>query len=204
MIRHISLGTNEVFYYNYFGEQLPLRPITTIELDDCFYKALRFADEEIADLVVKLKLRLIKPKTPIKIDNNRYAELQKYYNSLDYWIVYFAMKDFQDEDFAKPIDGIPNGLHLVRKMRDIHKIAKSVLNASYQPREVIRELVMSDDGKVVASIVFNLNIPLTDYANMTKLQRDFLVLSKLGGGKPVKISKSGEKMQIRKKLKEVV
>jgi hypothetical protein len=204
MIRHISLGTNEVIYYNYFGEQLPLRPISTFELDDCFYNALKFADEEIADLVVKIKLRLIKPKTIIEFDNNRYAELQKYYSSIDYWIVFFSMKNFQDEEFAKPIDGTPNGLHLVRKMRDIHKIARFILDASYQPKEIIREIVTSDDGKVVASIVFNLNVPLTDYSKMTKLQRDFLVFSKLGGGKTRKISKSGDKMKIRKQLKEVV
>jgi len=204
MIRHISLGTNEVIYYNYFGEQMPLRPISTFELDECFYNVLRTADEEIAELIVKLKLRLIKPKTIIKYDNNKYAELQKYYNNLDYWIVFFAMKDFQDEEFSKPIDGIPSGLHLVKKMRHIHKIAKFILNASYQPKEVIQEIVRSDDGKVIASIVFNLNVPLTDYSKMTKLQRNFLVFSKLGGGKSHRVSKSGDKVKLRQKLKEVV
>ena len=89
MMKHISLGTNEVFYYNYFGEQLPLRPITTTELDECFYNALAFADQEIAELVVKFKLRLIKPKTQLQIDNKKYAELQKYHDNIDYWIVFF-------------------------------------------------------------------------------------------------------------------
>ena len=204
MIKHISLGTNEVFYYNYFGEQLPLRPITTTELDECFYKALAFADQEIADMVVKFKLRLIKPKTQVKIDNKKYAELQKYHDNIDYWIVFFAMKDFQDEDFTKPENGIPRGLHLVRKMRNIHLIARSILDTSYQPKEVIQEIVRSDDGKIVASIVFNLNVSLAEFSKMTKLQRDFLVLSKLGGGESHKISKSGDKVKIRGKLKSVI
>jgi len=203
-MKHISLGTKEVFYYNYFGEQLPLRPISTFELDECFYNALAFAENEIAELVVKLKLRLISPKTQIKIDNEKYAELQKYYNSLDYWIVFFAMKDFQDEDFTKPDNRIPRGLHLVKKMRDVHKIAREVLNTSYQPKDVIQEIVKTTDGKVVASIVFNLNVPLAEFSKITKLQRDFLVLSKTTGGKPRKISKSGEKLRVRKAIKEVV
>lgn len=204
MIKHISLGTNEVFYYNYFGEQLPLRPISTFELDECFYNALAFAENEIAELIVKLKLRLISPKTQIKIDNGKYAELQKYYNSLDYWIVFFAMKDFQEEDFAKPDNGFTRGFALVKQMRDVHKIAKEILNASYQPKEVIQEIVKTSDGKVIASIVFNLNVPLSEYSKITKLQRDFLVFSKATGGKSRKISKSGEIVKIRKKLKEVV
>jgi len=207
MIKHISLGTNEVFYYNYFGEQMPLRPISTFELDECFYNALRYAEDEIAELVVNLKLRLITPKTQIKFDNKKYAELQKYYNNLDYWIVFFAMKDFQDEEFSKPIDGIPSGLHLVRKMRHIHKIAKLILSTSYQPKDVIQEIIKTSDGKVLASIIFNLNIPLNDYSKITKLQRDFLVLSKsdmMGIGAPHKVSKSGDKAKLRKKLKDVV
>lgn len=204
MIKHISLGTNEVFYYNYFGEQLPLRPISTFELDECFYNALAFAENEIAELVVKLKLRLISPKTKIELDNKKYAELQKYYNSLDYWIVFFAMKDFQDEDFTKPENGFPRGLHFVKTMRDVHKIAKEVLNASYQPKEVIQEIVRSSDGKVIASIVFNLNVPLSEYSKITNLQRDFLVLSKITGGKPRKISMTGDVVKVRKQLKEVV
>lgn len=202
-MKHISLGTKEVFYYNYFGEQLPLRPITTFELDECFYNALAFAENEIAELVVKLKLRLISPKTKIKIDNGKYAELQKYYNSLDYWIVFFAMKDFQDDDFTKPDNRIPRGFHLVKEMRDVHKIAKEVLNASYQPKDIIQEIVRTSDGKVIASIVFNLNVPLAEFSKITKLQRDFLVLSKTGG-KPRKISKSGDKAKIRKEIKKVI
>ena len=204
MIKHISLGTNEKIYYNYFGEQLPLRPITTQELDQCFYKALAFAEQEIAELVVKFKLRLVKPKTQIDIDNDRYVELQKYYNDIDYWIVFFAMKDFQDEDFTKPENGIPKGLHLVRKMRNIHLIARTILDASYQPNDVIQEIVRSEDGKILASIVFNLNVPLSEISKMTKLQRDFLVFSKIGGRTPHRISKSGDKLKIRSKIKEVV
>jgi len=204
MIKHISLGTSEVFYYNYFGEQLPLRPISTFELDECFYNTLNTTESDIAELVAKLKLCLISPKTEIKIDNKKYAELQKYYKNLDYWIVFFAMKDFQDEEFTKPVAGIPHGIQLVRKMRDVHKIAKTILNASYQPKEVIQEIVRSSDGKILANIVFNLNVPLSDLSKITKLQRDFLILSKSGGGKHRKISRTGDKVKIRTKIRKVV
>ena len=205
MIKHISLGTSEVFYYNYFGELLPLRPINTYELDDCFYNSLATAQENIVELVVKFKLGVVKPKTNIKIDNKSYAELQKYFNNIDYWIIFYAMKDFQDEDFTKLIDGIPSGIHLVQKMRRVHLIAKAVLTASYQPKEIIQEIVRSDEGKTLATIVFTLNVPLTKISKMTRLQRDFLVYSKLqDSGTKHTISKTGDKVKIRKNMKEVV
>jgi len=202
MIKHISLGTGEAIYYNYFGEQLPLRPISSFELDECFYNGLKFAEEEIAELVVKIKLSLINPKTIVQINNKKYAELQKYFSNVDYWITFFAMKDFQDENFSKPINGIPQGIENVKKMRDVHNIAKFILDTSYQPKEVVQEIVKSSDGKIIANIVFSLNVPLAQYSNLTKLQRDFLVYSKTGERRM--ISKSGDTLKLRSKLKRMV
>jgi len=206
MIKHITLGTKEVFFFNYNGEQLPLRPISSYELDDCFYKSLVGADEEIADLVVKLKLSLIKPQDKIEVSNKKLAELKKYFDRLDYWIVYYGMKDFQDLDFQKLEREFPKGIKIVQQMQHIHKMATKILTFSYQPKEIIEEIVRDEEGEIVASIVFNLNVPLSELAGMTKLQRDFLILSKTKGKKPVKhtISKSGDKMDIRELLGGVV
>lgn len=206
MIKHITLGTKEVFFYNYNGEQLPLRPISSFELDDCFFKSLYFADKEIADLVVKIKLSLVSIKDNWEYDNKRLAELKKYFDDLDYWIVYHAMKDFQDIDFQKPEDGFPKGIKLVRQMQHIHEIATEVLTYSYQPKEIIQEIIKTDDGETVATILFTLNIPLADFGNLTQLQKDFLILSKIEKTKPKrrKISKTGDKMDIRELLKGMI
>jgi hypothetical protein len=116
------------------------------------------------------------------------------------------MKDFQDEDFTKPDPVVPKGFHLVQQMKDIHKIATFILNASYQTEEVIKEIIRDGTGKNIATVVFHLNVQLAEFSKLTKLQRDFLILSKIKDQEPVqrKVSVSGAKGQLRKKLKSVV
>lgn len=202
MIRHIQLGINEKFYYDYNGEQLPLRPISSMELDQCFFNALYFTEPNIADLVIKIKLRLIDPKTKIDVDNKKLAQILNYYNNVDYWIVYSAMKDFQDSDFTKE----EKGFNYVKQMRNIHQIAQEVLRHSYQPKEVIQEIIKSDEGKLLATIIFSLNIPLNELSKLTDLQKDFLILSKLEKNKPKKhtISKTGDTTNIQDILRGLV
>ena len=196
MINHITLGTKEVFYFDYNGEQLPLRPISSYELDQCFYYSLIFADSEVSDFVIKLKLGIINPQAKIDIDNSKYAEIKKYFDSLDYWIVYYGMKDFQDFDFQKETNKIPNGIEIVKEMDFVHEISSEILSYSYQPKEVIKEIIKDEEGKLIATVVFNLNVPLSDFASMTKLQRDFLILSKIGNGRSSNISKTGDTIKI--------
>ena len=203
MLRHIQLGINEKFYFNYNGEQIPLRPISSMELDQCFFNALTYVEDEIADLVVKIKLRLIDPKTKIEIDNKRLAHILKYYNDVDYWIVYFSMQDFQDDDFNKLENNIPKGFKIIKEMRNIHKIAQYILGYSYQPHEVIQEIIKTQEGKMVASIVFNLNVPLNELSKLTDLQKDFLILSRIEQNKPYKhiLSKTGDTVKLGDILK---
>lgn len=201
MIEHIKLGVNEVFYYNYEGEALPLRPISSYEIDESIFRALKKADPKIAEFVVKIKLGLLGMQDTVKIDSKSYADLKKYYNSIDYWFVYHAMKDFQDESFSKTNfeHKVPEGFLKVKKMNYVHDIAKKVLNYSYQPKEVVKEIVKTKEGKVIAKIVFFLNQPLSsNFGDLTKLQRDFLLYSKLQDSHPRSIQKSGEIRKLKK------
>jgi len=213
ILKHIKLGTKEVLYYPYAeGKQpLPLRPISTWELDDCFYKALEDTPDNIADFIVKVKLDLIDKKTNINVENTGYIKLMKFYNSIDYWIVYYSMKDFQDKQFSLPdyteIDSFPKGFYEVMKMIGVHKIAKFVLSSSIRSEDVIKEIFKDEAGKEVASIYLYLNVPLAEMGDITKLQRDFMIYSKLHLGKIVKgearkqkYSISGEKMTIKQVL----
>jgi hypothetical protein len=151
LIKHIKLGTSEVLYYPYTeGKQpLPLRPISSWELDDCFYRALNNTPDKIADFIVKVKLDLIDRKTNINVENSGYVKLMRFYNEIDYWIVYYAMKDFQDSEFSvNNFDtGEPYGINIVKKMLDVHKISKFVLTASYQPKEIIKEIIRDEQGR---------------------------------------------------------
>jgi len=104
------------------------------------------------------------------------------------------MKDFQDEDFS---------LELIKKMEHVHKIATQIMSYSYQPKEVIEEVIKTDEGKLIANVVFYLNVPLSEFGSLTKLQRDFLILSKIKP-KEKDISKTGDTMDLRELLGGIV
>ena len=181
-LRHIKLGVNEVFYYDYDGNALPLRPISSYELDDCFYKALDFATQKVADLVIKLRLSLIEKSEEVDFTNEDYLSLQKHYDAISYWAVFHSMKDFQDEDFSIPIyeddELLPKGIFQIRKMNYIHDIANIIVNASYRPKEFIKQIIKDDIGKEVAYLVLYFNVPIANIDKITRFQRDFLIYSK--------------------------
>lgn len=181
-LRHITLGVNEVFYYDYDSNALPLRPISSYELDDCFYKALEIATPKVADLVIKLRLSIIGKSEDVDFTNEDYLSLQKHYDTISYWIVFYSMKDFQDEDFLKPIyrDGevLPKGIFSVRKMNYIHDIAQKIVDSSYKPKDFIKQIIKDEIGDDLAYLTFYLNVPLSNISDITKLQRDYLICSK--------------------------
>lgn len=191
ILRHIKLGVKEVFYYDYDSNALPLRPISSYELDDCFYKALKYATQEVADLVVKIRLKLIEKAEEVDFSNEDYLSLQKHYDTISYWIVFHAMKDFQDEDFSIPIyqenELLPKGIFKIRKMNHVHDIANFVINSSYRPKEYIKQIIKDEVGKEVAYLTLYFNVPLANIPDITKLQRDFLIYSK---GEMVKVKAS--------------
>lgn len=195
IIKHITLGTNEVLYYPYNSgkEPLPVRPISSFELDQCFYNALdNCENDKIASFVVKYRIGLIKGDTGVDISNNGYKELISFYNEIDYWVVYFGMKDFQKPDFSKTDfkTGEPKGFSLIRKMSDVHKISSFIFSASIRDESVIVEIFSDNRGQEVAKVVYYLNVPLSDFSKITKLQRDYLIYSK---GKLRELSKKGIK-----------
>jgi hypothetical protein len=197
MIKHITYGTDEVFHFNYNGEKLPLRPISSYELDQCFFNALKGATKEIAEIFLKLKMGLVKGSQKITYNNKLLAELRDYFDNLDYWVVYYGMKDFQEDSFS---------IEDVKKMQHIHQIALRIYGYSYQPKEIIEEIVRDGEGRHIATIVFNLNIPLGKLSELTKLQRDFLIISKLDRQKPKKsgLSKSGDTIKLGDILGDLV
>lgn len=182
VLRHIKLGVKEVFYYDYDGEALPLRPISSYELDDCFYKALDYATPEVADLVIKLRLKIKDRNKQVVFSNENYLSLQKHYDAISYWAVFHSMKDFQDEDFKKPIledsNIFPKGILQIRKMSHVHDIANTIINASHRPKDLLKQIIKDKTGRNIGTLVFYLNVPLADIPDMTKLQRDYLIYYK--------------------------
>lgn len=183
ILRHIKLGTDEVLYFPYEGKYpLPLRPISSYEFDECFYRALKLAPNKIADLVIKLRLKRVDKDRDINVSSEGFADLQKFYDSMAYWVVYFGMKDFQDEEFRKPnynkIDAYPNGYYITLRMNYIHEISDFILNSSYQNEEVIKEIFEDEYGREVAYSIHFLKQPLGELSKLTKLQKKYMVYSK--------------------------
>ena len=101
MLKYITLGTDCKEYFFYDGKPLPIRPLSSYELDQAFIKAVESVSPLIFNSVMNLKLN-IKENIDIKLDKNNYKDFMSYYNEVDYWIVYFAIKDFQEEEFDFP------------------------------------------------------------------------------------------------------
>ena len=182
VLRHIKLGVKEVFYYDYDSNALPLRPISSYELDDCFYKALGYATANVVDLVIKLRLNLVEKSEQVDFSNEDYLSLQRHYDAISYWVVFHSMKDFQDEDFKTPIfkneEVLPKGIFQIRQMSYIHDIADIVVNSSYRPKEFVKQIIKDEYGKEIAYLNLYFNVPLANIPDITKLQTSYLVYSK--------------------------
>ena len=195
-LRHIKLGVKEVFYYDYDGNALPLRPISSYELDDCFYKALKYATLDVANLVIKLRLKLIEKSEQVDFTNEDYLSLQQHYDAISYWVVFHSMKDFQDEDFKIPIfkndEILPKGMFKIREMSHIHNIANIIVKSSYRPKEFIKEIIKDEYGKEIAYLTLYFNVPLSNISDITKLQKNYLIYSK---GEITKVKASDSKTE---------
>lgn len=192
LLKHITLGTDEILYYPYNGgkEPLPLRPLSSFEIDQCFYKSFDdVIDPKVVGFLIKYRLEVVRGSTEIKIDdisNEKYINLLKAIYDTNYWIVYESMKDFQEEDFSKPDFSdfaYPNGFNIVKKMKDVHEIAEFILDSSTQPLTVIKEILSDDFGRDIAYAVYYLNVPLAHFSKLTKLQKRYLIYSKQNLGK---------------------
>lgn len=211
IVKHITLGTDEVLFfpYNEGKEPLPLRPISSFELDQCFYNSLQYAPSNVASLIIKIKLKLIDTKRDIDVSDEGYVELQRYTDAIDYWIVYYSMKDFQDITFSMPdydeLECHPKGFYTIRdKMEKVHEIASFVMDASYRNKEVIKEIFTDEIGREVGYCIYYLNMPLAEIGKLTKLQRSYIIYSKnhlpkiiKGKRKEIGYIRSGEQMTLK-------
>ena len=195
ILKYIQLGTNAKEYFNYDGNPLPIRPLSTYEMDQIFLKVIKEGiTQSTFKTLIELKMNLLNPDQQIILDKTRYGEFAYYYHQIDYWIVYYAMKDFQPEKFSMPDydeefkdkyddwnPEVPKGYYIVRQMKFVHEIAKDIKNTTSQPVEKIIEVLRNSKGKVLATKTFLLKVPLANEAwKLTPLQEKFLFYSRPG------------------------
>lgn len=194
-LKYIKLGTNCKEWFNYDGQGLPIRPLSTYEHDEALLKAIREGISQTTfNAVIKAKLNIVKPEEKINATISDYAEFVKYFNEIDYWIVYYSMKDFQPEEFSKPdfskefkkdfkdwsID-LPKGYYIVKKMKYVHQIADDIRLMTDAPVTEFIQVLKNNAGKNLASIVYTTHVPLTSEAwKLTPLQEKFLTYSAPG------------------------
>jgi len=182
MLKYITLGINNKQYFNYDGNPLPIRPLSTYELDECLKNAVEGIPSSIFDKVVKLKLDIIKD-IDVNLNQRNYKEFLTYYNEIDYWTVYYSIKDFQDEEFSMPDyeqeKEHPKGYYTVKKMDYVHEIAKEIMGMTNKPVVQLMEILSNSKGKELATMVHRFHVPLVDEAwKLTPLQSDFLWYSR--------------------------
>jgi len=193
ILKYIKLGTNAKEWFNYDGQHLPIRPLSSYELDEIMLKVIREGiTQKIYESVYKVKMNLIDPSEKIKLDLEDYKEFFYYFNLIDYWIVYYSMKDFQPEEFSVPdyerkfendFDDWtyknPKGYYIVKKMKFVHQIARDIMTITSQPLIKLRGVLSNNRGKMLASLVYVFHQPLSSEAwKLTPLQEDFLIYSR--------------------------
>jgi hypothetical protein len=180
-IRHVQLGANAVDYFEYDGSPLPFRPLFSWEMDDAFESSLVGASFSTIQLIMKIKLGALSSSDNIPIATPEdVIKYQHHMNLLDYWIVYHGIKDFQDAQFKEPgEDEFPRGFNLIRdRFRHVHEIASEILRVTKPPEEIVRQLVKSPEGKLIATIHYQLHVPLaSEQWMLTPLQHEFLFYS---------------------------
>jgi len=201
IIKYIKLGTDAKEWFNYDGQALPIRPLSSYEVDEIMLKIIEDGIPPIVfKSVYKVKMSLLDENEEIEINPQNYAYFFKYYNIIDYWTVYYSIKDFQDEDFSKPdfdeeymkeYDDWdrynPKGYYIVRKMKHIHEIAKDIRIMTSQPLIKLSSILSNNDGKILATMVHVFHQPLASEAwKLTPLQESFIYYSRRGAPTIVK------------------
>ena len=195
IIKYIKLGTDAKEWFNYDGQALPIRPISSYEIDEIMRKIIEDGVPPIVfNSLYKLKMSLIEEDEKVVIDPENYAYFFNYYNEIDYWTVYYSMKDFQDEEFSKPDYDEefskdfkdweiikPKGYYIVRKMKYVHEIAKDIRSMTAQPLIKLTGVLSNNDGQVLATFIHQFHQPLASEAwKLTPLQEQFIYYSRPG------------------------
>jgi hypothetical protein len=166
LLRYIRLGIQhrEIFSYDDFS--VTLRPLTSSELDDATLKALYIVDSRLVVTLVNIRLGIYRADERLKdIPPELMINLKKYKDEIDYYITFYAMKDFMPPEFT---------LEDVRKMHHVHEIATKVLSMSIVPKDTLIKEIRTKDGQKLATIIHEFHIPLANEAwKLTELQYEF-------------------------------
>ena len=91
ILKYIKLGTNTKEWFNYDGTPLPIRPLSTYEMDEILGKIIEEGiTQQTFNAVYKIKYNLFNEDEKIEVTQQNYLEFFKYFNIIDNWIVYYS------------------------------------------------------------------------------------------------------------------
>lgn len=180
LIETIKKGIDLSLFFNskMYGP-IKYRPVSNEEIRKIMHRCIRSKPEEVREFIADIKFRH-KPKRdmPTKMVDIAIQALEE----MDRWIVYYAVKDFQEEEWQHVHeDGKPFGYHLLSSPNcflEMGEMSGEILKATTRPKEEIRSLLKTDDGTLLAHAIWKLNVPLSDKLwKLTGSQLTFLIES---------------------------
>ena len=148
-----------------YGEfKFTIRPLSSIEMDGAERAALKTINsEQMFSFIVALKNGNIKMEQITKTSPKMIKALFDYYHEINYWVCFYAMKDFQPSTFT--IDD-------VKRMQFVHETAEQVLRMSSPNKEIIVEIIRTQAGRELGRCVYEWHVPLEDAVwKLTDLQK---------------------------------
>lgn len=167
------------FYSKYYGP-IKYRPLTNLEISMVLKSSLKGKSKEMREFIKDMRLKLIPKK---EIDISMLDDVSDVLDIMDAWIVYHAVKDFQEENWQHENDGIPLGVYLLRSpdsYLEVSRFAEDVMRLSTRPVDEVKSFIKTGAGEILAETTWKLGYPLTDKLwKLTNLQLSFLIESSL-------------------------
>lgn len=168
LLEKIRQGNTLTSIFDYKGTELKYRALSSTEFDRARYKTLTMLTPKLTGFLLKIKLHVYDvrkvdwDKIPPKLFKSYYTFMKE----VEYWIVYYSMKDYMPSDFS--IDD-------VKKMNFVHDLAKKIYELSSASKKNLIIFCKSDEGSDIAKMVIDWNVPLiSSIKDITPVQYKFM------------------------------
>jgi len=189
MVEIVERGIDNTYFFfdPSLSEPLKYRAITRSEHEEIKAEAMRIIDNpRIAKILIDWLLDREIEEEEEDLSVESYLELRKYYFEVALLTCYNGTKDFQPDNYT---------LDMLRSsFVDVMDLCVQILEKSMAKRKEVVEMLQTVDGTNLATIVYRLNVPITDAVwKLTPVQLLFLVEGhKYIYGTPQQSSDKGE------------
>lgn len=180
LVDAIMKGTDlHSFFYSKCYGPIKFRPLNNSEISNVMDRISINASDGAIEVINSFVFK-IKPK--IEATKDALIEASGMYNTLNKWICYHGLKDFQGEEWSHVDDnGVPFGIHVLEHPQsylEINSLAREIMSFTTAEDEKISSFLETEEGKILAKATWNLYYPLSDRIwNLTNVQLKFIKVS---------------------------